>query len=92
MRRTPRRTPFRAAQPFHADGARQQVAAIACPPKRDPDARNGAGAPTSRAAMLTSFLRREPKAPETLGVRTGGNPNDAVVQRSGDEVDSAPAP
>jgi hypothetical protein len=57
----------------------------------DPDARNGAGAPASLGAMLASFLRREPKSPETLGVRAGGNPNDAVLARNGDEVDFAPA-
>jgi hypothetical protein len=57
----------------------------------DPDARNGAGAPASLGTMLASFFRRAPKSPETLGVRGGGNPNDAVVARNGDEVDFAPA-
>jgi hypothetical protein len=57
----------------------------------DPDARNGAGAPASLGSMLASFLRREPKSPETLGVRAGGNPNDAVLARNGEEVDFAPA-
>jgi hypothetical protein len=57
----------------------------------DPDARNGAGAPASLGDLLLALFRRERKSPETLGVRAGGNPNDAVVARNGDEVDFARA-
>jgi|GEM_PF-1472693 hypothetical protein len=41
--------------------------------------------------MLESFLRHQPKDPVTLGVRAGGNPNDAVVLQTADTVHWAPA-
>jgi hypothetical protein len=41
--------------------------------------------------MLPSLIRREPKAPETLGVRGGGSVNDAVLFESGGSLHLGPA-
>jgi hypothetical protein len=57
----------------------------------DPDARNNVDARPSMGEMLMSFFRHQPKAPETLGVRSGGNPNDAVVALQPGGIDLAPA-
>jgi hypothetical protein len=57
----------------------------------DPGATSGAPRAPSAPGMLQSFLRHQPKPPETLGVRAGGNPNDAVVLQTADTVHWAPA-
>jgi hypothetical protein len=41
--------------------------------------------------LLSSFLRHERKTPQTLGVRAGGNPNDAVVLATAAAVHWGPA-
>lgn len=54
---------------------------------------HAAGAETSSSLgdMLAALLKRDRRAPQTLGVRSGGNPNDAIVLASGNAVHWGPA-
>ena len=52
----------------------------------DPGASGGPASEASLSEMLRSLVRREPRIVETLGVRSGGYPNDAVVPQTGDTV------
>jgi hypothetical protein len=66
-----------------ADGVRVQ--------RSDPGgASNGRVAPESRTLFDTLF-RRQPKDPVTLGVRSGGNPSDALILQTAQGIHWGPA-
>jgi hypothetical protein len=57
----------------------------------DKGAESGSTPDSSWVHSFVSLLTRESRPPVTLGVRGGGNPNDAVVLERGEEVHLAPA-
>lgn len=57
----------------------------------DKGAESGSLPEPSWMHSFLALLTREPRPPVTLGVRGGGNPNDAVILERGGEVHLAPA-